>query len=40
MVRVRDGGEEMAQSISTPIEPGEQTLTAVVSLVFAIEGGR
>lgn len=31
---------EEAQAISTPIEPGEQTVTAAVSLVFAIGEAR
>lgn len=40
MMRARGGVEEVAQSMAPPIEPGEQTVTAMVSLVFAIEGGR
>ena len=31
---------ETAQSVRTPIQPGEQTVTATASLVFGIQGGR
>lgn len=31
---------QAADALSTPIEPGEQTVVATVSLVFAIEGSR
>ena len=40
MMRARGGAESMDMAVSTPIEPGEQTVTAVVSLVFGMEGGR
>lgn len=39
-VAFRVADAEMAQSVRTPIEPGEQTVTATASLVYAIEGGR
>ena len=31
---------QAADAASTPVEPGEQTITATVSLVFAISGGQ
>ncbi len=38
MMRGRAEAMDMAQSVTTPIQPGEQTVTATVSLVFSIGG--
>lgn len=38
MMRGRAEAMGMAQSVATPIQPGEQTVTATVSLVFSIGG--
>ncbi|CAN5746066.1 SIMPL domain-containing protein [soil metagenome] len=40
MMQARGGVAEMDASVAPPIEPGDQTVTAMVSLVFAIAGTR